>query len=53
MNTEIKDIIKTFLKIDDFIQYDGSLVNKRIDDIINFKQTWGSTNLGFGGVLNS
>lgn len=50
MNAEIKEIFKTFLKIDDFIQYDGSLINKHIDDIIIFKQTWGSTALGFGGV---
>lgn len=50
MNNELKEIIKTVLKIDDFIQWDGSLINKRIDDIINFKQTWSSTALGFGGV---
>ena len=34
MNTEIKDIIKTVLKIDDFIQYDGSLINKQITQYI-------------------
>lgn len=50
MNNELKEIIKTILKIDDFIQWDGSLINKHIDDIINFKQTWGSTALGFGGM---
>ncbi len=50
MNKELKEIIKTILKIDDFIQWDGSLTNKHIDDIINFKQTWASTALGFGGV---
>lgn len=53
MNNELKEIIKTILKIDDFIQWEGSLTNKHIDDIINFKQTWGSTALGFGGVGGS
>ena len=50
MNNELKEIIKTVLKIDDFIQWDGNLVNKQIDDIIIFKQTWASTALGFDGM---
>lgn len=34
MNNELKGLIRTVLKTDDFIQWDGNLVNKKITQYI-------------------